>query len=105
MVSQPTPDWIAASMARRTARAPSRWPAMRGSRLDAAQRPLPSMMMATCVGNASDGPGTRGLGATLVATDIARIRPSDLTDVLFLLRQRHVHLLDVCVSELLHLAA
>src|ERR1700722_1136366 len=50
MVSQETPDWIAASTVRRTARDPSRCPAIRGRPRDLAQRPLPSMMMATWPG-------------------------------------------------------
>src|SRR5205085_11771233 len=37
----------AASTARRTASAPARWPATRGRPRRAAQRPLPSMMIAT----------------------------------------------------------
>src|ERR1700676_5309953 len=38
----------AASTTRRTALTPARWPAARGSPRRVAQRPLPSMMMATC---------------------------------------------------------
>src|SRR6185436_13772928 len=39
----------AASTTRRTAFAPARWPATRGSPRAFAQRPLPSMIMATCI--------------------------------------------------------
>src|SRR5260370_39344501 len=38
----------AASTTRRTERAPAWWPAVRGRPRRAAQRPLPSMMIATC---------------------------------------------------------
>src|SRR5438309_4975998 len=38
----------AASTMRRTARAPALWPAARGRPRREAQRPLPSMMIATC---------------------------------------------------------
>jgi hypothetical protein len=38
----------AASTTRRTAAAPSRWPAARGNPRAVAQRPLPSMMIPTC---------------------------------------------------------
>src|SRR5712691_10455025 len=43
------PSSGAASTARRTAPAPARWPATRGRPRRAAQRPLPSMMIATCI--------------------------------------------------------
>src|SRR5271166_641089 len=58
MVSQDTPDRIAASIRRRTARAPSRCPATRGRPRDLAQRPLPSMMMATWAGRTPTDPAT-----------------------------------------------
>ena len=46
-VRVPTPRPGAASTTLRTARAPRRWPAARGRPRAVAQRPLPSMMMAT----------------------------------------------------------
>src|SRR5262245_30970567 len=49
-VSTPTPRSGAASTTRRTASAPARWPAVRASPRRIAQRPLPSMMSATCSG-------------------------------------------------------
>src|SRR5271165_4844654 len=42
------PQEGAASTTRRSAAAPARWPAMRGSPRCVAQRPLPSIMMAAC---------------------------------------------------------
>jgi len=46
-VSTSTPASIAPSTASRTAFIPARWPNGRGSRRSLAQRPLPSMMIAT----------------------------------------------------------
>jgi ABC-type uncharacterized transport system involved in gliding motility auxiliary subunit len=46
-VNAPTPRPGAASTSGRTACAPARWPAVRGSPRRVAQRPLPSMTMAT----------------------------------------------------------
>src|SRR5688500_4621719 len=48
-VSVPMPAVGAASTTRRTARAPSAWPAVRGRPRAVAQRPLPSMMMPTWI--------------------------------------------------------
>src|SRR5690606_8248865 len=45
------------SMQMLTARAPARWPTMRGRLRRAAQRPLPSMMMAMCRGTLIRKPG------------------------------------------------
>src|SRR5262245_51568290 len=56
MVRMPTPSSPAARTVRRSASTPRRWPSLRGSPRAAAQRPLPSMMMATCRG-ASNGAG------------------------------------------------
>src|ERR1700733_7384209 len=44
------PSSEAARTTRRNASTPRRWPSARGKPLAAAQRPLPSMMMATCSG-------------------------------------------------------
>ena len=49
MVKVSTPARAATSTAVRTALAPSTWPAVRGSPRCVAQRPLPSMMIATCM--------------------------------------------------------
>ena len=47
-VSVPIPRSAAPSTIRRTTRAPARWPAARGCPRATAQRPLPSMITATC---------------------------------------------------------
>src|ERR1700689_2597005 len=89
-------------MVRRTARAPSRCPAMRGNRRAAAHRPLPSMMMATGTGGGPSAPGwSRPAAVGWVVVDI-RVR-SDLADVLFLIREAVVDLFYVLVGEFLHL--
>src|SRR5690606_13707047 len=63
-VSAPMPCSRQKSMHRLTARAPARWPMTRGRPRRAAQRPLPSMMMATCRGRArASGPGGCRSGA------------------------------------------
>src|ERR1700742_4823355 len=98
-------------MVRRTARAPSRCPAMRGNRRAAAHRPLPSMMMATCAGGGPEAPGWRCLAVMgWVAVDIKSVRgwpfrrgSSDLADVLFLFREGVVDLFYVLICEFLHL--
>jgi hypothetical protein len=48
---------IAASTVRRNARVPSRWPASTGNPLAAAQRLLPSMMIATELGPSPSSSG------------------------------------------------
>src|SRR5689334_9131780 len=75
---------------RRTASAPRLWPAMRGRPRAFAQRPLPSMMIATWTGAFS-----------VPAVDSASMC-SDLQDFLFLRRECVVDLLDVLVGQLLH---
>ncbi len=52
----------AARTVRRSASTPRRWPSARGNPRAAAQRPLPSMMMATCRGTAKSpiGAGRSG---------------------------------------------
>src|SRR5216684_3585302 len=62
MPSSPT-----ARTARRKASTPRRWPSLRGRPRSAAQRPLPSMMMATWRGGSKPESGTgasRALGET-----------------------------------------
>ena len=49
IVSVSMPARAATSTAVRTAFAPSTWPAVRGRPRCVAQRPFPSMMMATCI--------------------------------------------------------
>src|SRR5258708_16163990 len=81
------PNSAAAATERRTASAPRRCPAMRGRPCDFAQRPLPSMMMATCAGG-----GGKGEEAPLSMD-------SDLKDFLVLLGQQPVDLLDRLVGQ------
>jgi hypothetical protein len=50
IVSTEMPRSIAARTVLRSASTPRRWPSTRGRPRAAAQRPLPSMMMATCRG-------------------------------------------------------
>src|SRR5579885_2933840 len=76
---------------RRTASAPRLCPAIRGRPRHFAQRPLPSMMIATWTGGFAPGvAGRASMG-------------SDLQDLLLLLGQRLVDLLDVLVRQPLHL--
>ena len=62
-----------------------------------AQRPLPSMMIATCAGG---GGGDRVLMQGSAGT---RMRHQTVQDLLFLVRQHLVDRLDVLVGQLLHL--
>ena len=55
MVTMAMPMSPAARMVRRKASTPRRWPSARGSPRAAAQRPLPSMMMATWRGTVECG--------------------------------------------------
>src|SRR5688500_12851209 len=85
------PSSAAAVTACRTDSAPRRWPAMRGRPRARAQRPLPSMMIATCVGS----------GPPSAAEGTASVFWSDIQDVFFLGRDRVVDLLDEFVGQLL----
>src|SRR5690606_34876050 len=91
-VRAPTPRSRQKSMHRLTARAPARWPIMRGLRRRAAQRPLPSMMMATWR-------GMRGVAdGAFIAT------PSDRHQLLLLGLDHLIDVLDGLVGDLLDLA-
>src|SRR5260370_12978054 len=81
------PNSAAAATERRTASAPRRCPAMRGRPRDFAQRPLPSMMMATCAGGAGKG------------EEAPLSMDSDLKDFLVLLGQHPIVLLDRLVGQ------
>src|SRR5688572_20879843 len=91
-VSAPTPCLTASSIVVRTALAPARWPAARGSERCSAQRPLPSMITATCRGTAR-APDCCGTAAGM----------SDLQQLFFFLGQHLVDFVDVPVRELLDL--
>src|SRR6185437_9909360 len=81
------PSSPAAVTVRRTASAPRRCPAMRGRPRDFAQRPLPSMMMATCAGGGGNG------------EEAPLSMDSDLKDLLVLLGQKAIDLLDRLVGQ------
>src|SRR6185437_1867486 len=98
---------MAALTVRRSASTPRRWPSSLGSPRLAAQRPLPSMMIATWHGTAAaPSDGEQGWSFTLrparrLSTTAA---PSDLHDLVFLGRERGVDLGDNLVRGLLHVA-
>src|SRR3974390_3357970 len=87
----------AARTVRRTASSPRRWPSTRGSPRAAAQRPLPSLMMATWRGTSN----ASRLGETS-ASDIRA--SSDGEDLLFLRGQQMIDLGNTGVGGLLYLA-
>src|SRR2546428_10000043 len=106
----------AASTARRTAAAPSRWPATRGRPRRVAQRPLPSMMIATCSGRGWPRTTASSSASPSPASSTCARRPRVLTpcdghlthglegqNFLLLLLQELVHLRDVFVGGLLDL--
>src|SRR6516225_5837429 len=85
------PSSAAAVTARRAASAPRRCPAIRGMPRAFAQRPLPSMMIATCRGSA------RGMATALIDETL------NLQDLHVLLGQRFVDAPDVVVGQVLDL--
>src|SRR6266536_2263179 len=92
MTSVSTPRSIAASTVRRSARVPARCPSATGSSRLAAQRPFPSMMIATDRATSSRAPTATGSGAR---------RALDLEDLRFLALEQLVDLLRVLVGQLL----
>src|SRR4030095_14205094 len=83
-----------ASTVRRSARVPSRCPSATGRPRRSAQRPLPSMMIAT----------VRALSASVprsTARESGARNASDFHDLRFLALQQLVDLVDVLVGELL----
>src|SRR5918996_6278577 len=104
-----TPRSMAASMVRRRARVPARWPAATGRRRRLAQRPFPSMMMATdraTSGSCRSRTGVRplivrSLESNRIVSVRARAALSDFHDLLFLLLQEVVDPGHVLVGELL----
>src|SRR5687768_1705612 len=93
-VSTSTPASRQPATTSRTDFIPAWWPSGRGSERPVAQRPLPSMMTATCCGTA---PWRR------MRSSAASAMPSDFHDLGFLRRHQLVHLAHVLVGELLHL--
>src|SRR3954454_6631010 len=98
-----TPAFAAAFSVRRTASAPRLWPAVRGSPRARAQRPLPSMMMATCRGGCCTPPVSPV--ASFSGLDSGFAEPecctSDLQDLFFFAGQGLVDLPHMLVGELL----
>src|SRR6478752_6418543 len=92
------PSSCEARTTRRNASTPRRCPSARGRPRAAAQRPLPSMMMATCAG-ASDRSGPSVTGAAALDMGAAL----DGEDFFFLGSQQLVDLGDGAVGRLLHL--
>src|SRR6476646_9551773 len=94
--------------ARRIASTPRRCPSKRGRPRWAAQRPLPSMMIATCVGTPSPAGGQARSGADSFASPLMialsmRALRLDLHDFLFLRDEQRVHIGDELSGSLLHL--
>src|SRR5438552_9702740 len=106
------PNSIPASTVRRSARVPARWPAAVGSPRRRAQRPLPSMMIATVCATSGRSPSASGRTRARVqmremsftAPLAISAQPTwhlDLHDVGFLALQQVVDLGDVLVGDLL----
>src|SRR5215470_794778 len=90
------PSSWAARTTRRSASTPRRWPSARGRPRAAAQRPLPSMMTATC-----NGPSDRSCSSVAgAAFDIGR--SLDGEDFFFLGRKQLVDFRDHAVGRLLN---
>src|SRR5260221_9123182 len=111
------PSSWAARTTRRSASTPRRWPSARGRPRAAAQRPLPSMMIATCRGPpVRSGPSVAGAAAFDIIQSQAgsprafpRGRTSSLMasngeDFLFLRRKQLIDLGNHPVGRLLHIA-
>src|SRR5215470_2140692 len=124
MVRYWMPSSIAARTVRRTASTPRRCPSDRGRPRSLAQRPLPSIMMATCRGTSvlacqidllfcsfmdqasypPPGTGSAGFASHPVAVGRCTGQPSYLLDLGFLAGQRLVDLLDELIGQILYFA-
>src|ERR1700694_3566165 len=92
------PSSLAARTTRRKASTPRRWPSARGKPRAAAQRPLPSMMIATCKGgSARSGPWVAGAAAFDIDQSLNR------EDFFFLGREQLIDLRNRPVGRLLHI--
>src|SRR5216683_2034524 len=90
---------------RRKASTPRRWPSARGRPRAAAQRPFPSMMIATCKGpSVRSGPSVAGAAAFDIHQSLDLATP-DLNgeDFLFLGRKQLIDLRNRSVGCLLHI--
>src|SRR6185436_5658971 len=107
-VSTSTPSDEQPFTASRTLSRPARWPMSRGTPRAFAQRPLPSMMIATCRGmfpRAISASALRGLGVRVgKRSPDRRDRRSDFHDLCSLLLQQLVDLRDEAIRHLLHVA-
>src|SRR5215831_5194713 len=99
MVRKPIPRSPAARTVRRNASTPRRCPSPRGNPRAAAQRPLPSMMMATWCGTAM----VSSVAVCSASFLVMRTRSSHREDLPFLVRQHLVDLGNGLVGRLLHL--
>src|ERR1035438_1979506 len=97
------PSSWAARTTRRNASTPRRWPSARGNPRAAAQRPLPSMMTATCNGpSLRSGPSLTGAAAFDIS-QFLKITALNGEDFLFLGREQLLDLGDHPVGCLLHI--
>src|SRR3984893_5380142 len=97
------PSSWAARTTRRRASTPRRWPSTRGRPRAAAQRPLPSMMMATCNGpSVRSGPSLAGAAAFDINQSLTITASLNGEDFLFLGREQLIDLGDHPVGCLLH---
>src|SRR6266496_3455465 len=102
MVRKPIPRSPAARTVRRSASTPRRCPSARGSPRAAAQRPLPSMMMATCRG--APKRAVREVGALAWGMSFGPIPCSlDGQDFLFFHRERVIDFGNGLIGRLLDL--
>src|SRR4051812_37895692 len=95
------PSSLAARTTRRSASTPRRCPSARGRPRAAAQRPFPSMMIATCNGPpVRSGPSVAGAGAFDISDSQGTL---DGKDFFFLCREHVIDLRNRCVGRLLHI--
>src|ERR1700756_621509 len=92
------PSSCAARTTRRNASTPRRWPSARGRPRAAAQRPLPSMMMATCAGPSD----LLGPSSVAGAAGVALKGSLERQNFFFLGCQQLIDLGDRSVGRLLH---
>src|SRR5262245_52470396 len=95
MVRCLTPNSTQAVMMRRKFSTPARWPSKRGRPRAKAQRPLPSMIIATCEGILS------GRGGEITTSAAIGDDPSDFLDLGVFARAQLLDLFYVLIGELL----
>src|ERR1035437_6138856 len=95
------PSAVAARTTRRNASTPRRWPSARGKPRAAAQRPFPSMMIATCKGpSVRSGPSVAGAAAFGIDQSLSL----NGEDFLFLGRKQLIDFRNRPVGCLLHVS-